>query len=86
MSRPCWNSSNRPRPADVQFDAIVFATSSGGTQSGLVLGAKLSGYTGRVLGISVDHRADQLVPLLVDLANATAQHIARRDHIQRAGF
>jgi len=56
------------------FDAIVFATSSGGTQSGLALGAKLSGYTGRILGISVDHQADQLVPRLVELANATAQH------------
>jgi L-cysteate sulfo-lyase len=57
------------------FDAIVFATSSGGTQSGMVLGAKLSSYAGRVLGISVDHHADQLTPLLVDLANATARHI-----------
>ncbi len=63
------------RASGLRFDAIVFATSSGGTQSGLVLGAKLSGYTDRVLGISVDQRADQLVPLLVDLANATSQHI-----------
>jgi D-cysteine desulfhydrase family pyridoxal phosphate-dependent enzyme len=59
----------------LQFDAIVFATSSGGTQSGLVLGANLSGYTDRILGISVDHRADHLVPQLVDLTNAMAQHI-----------
>jgi L-cysteate sulfo-lyase len=59
----------------LHFDAIVFATSSGGTQSGLVVGAKLSRYTDRVLGISVDHRAEHLTPLLVDLANATAQHI-----------
>jgi 1-aminocyclopropane-1-carboxylate deaminase/D-cysteine desulfhydrase-like pyridoxal-dependent ACC family enzyme len=59
----------------LHFDAIVFATSSGGTQSGLVLGAKLSGYVDRVLGISVDHTAAYLVPLLVDLADATAQHI-----------
>ncbi len=56
------------------FDAIVFATSSGGTQSGLVLGAKLSGYAGRIVGVSVDHHADQLIPVLVELANATAQH------------
>ncbi len=63
------------RAGDLQFDAIVFATSSGGTQSGLVLGAQLGGYTGRVLGISVDHHADHLVPLLVDLANSTAQHL-----------
>jgi L-cysteate sulfo-lyase len=63
------------KAADLHFDAIVFATSSGGTQSGLALGAKLSGYADRVLGISVDHTADYLVPLLVDLANATTQHI-----------
>ncbi len=63
------------RSLAVKFDAIVFATSSGGTQSGLVIGSKLGGYTGRILGISVDHRADQLVPVLVNLANATARHI-----------
>jgi L-cysteate sulfo-lyase len=67
--------NEQARVSDLHFDAIVFATSSGGTQSGLVLGAKLSGYTDRVLGISVDHTADYLVPLLVKLANATAQHI-----------
>ncbi len=63
------------KASGVGFDAILFATSSGGTQSGLALGAKLGSFSGRVLGISVDHRADHLVPLLVDLANATAQHI-----------
>ena len=63
------------RSSGLSFEAVVFATSSGGTHSGLVLGAKLSGYAGRVLGISVDHPADHLIPLLVDLASATAQHI-----------
>jgi L-cysteate sulfo-lyase len=59
----------------IKFDAIVFATSSGGTQAGLVVGARWVGYTGRVLGISVDHPAGQLVPVLIDLAQATADHI-----------
>jgi D-cysteine desulfhydrase family pyridoxal phosphate-dependent enzyme len=63
------------RLGDLHFDAIVFATSSGGTQSGMVLGAKLSGYAARILGISVDHTAAALVPLLIELANATAQHL-----------
>ena len=63
------------RSSGLSFEAVVFATSSGGTHSGLVLGAKLSGYAGRVLVISVDHPADHLIPLLVDLASATAQHI-----------
>jgi D-cysteine desulfhydrase family pyridoxal phosphate-dependent enzyme len=63
------------RASDLRFDAIVFPTSSGGTQSGMALGAKLSGYTDRILGISVDHTAAYLVPRLVELASATAQHI-----------
>ena len=63
------------KSSGLQFEAIVFATSSGGTQSGLVVGARLSGFTGRILGISVDHRAAGYVPRLVDLARATADQI-----------
>lgn len=63
------------RSIGVTFEAIVFATSSGGTQSGLVVGARLAGYTGRIVGISVDHSADRLVATLIDLAQATAEHI-----------
>ncbi len=66
---------DQAQASDMHFDAIVFATSSGGTQSGLTVGAKLSGYPDRIVGISVDHPADYLVPLLVQLANTTAQHI-----------
>ncbi len=61
------------RPVD--FDHVVFATSSGGTQAGLVVGARALGYTGRVLGISVDPPADRLRPLVADLATATAAHL-----------
>lgn len=56
-------------------DRIVFATSSGGTQAGLVLGAKKYGFQGRVTGISVDKRAEDLRPLVIELANATAASI-----------
>ncbi|GAB4534471.1 MAG: D-cysteine desulfhydrase [Anaerolineales bacterium] len=38
----------------VQADWIVAASSSGGTQAGLVAGAYLFGFAGRVLGISID--------------------------------
>jgi len=53
-------------------DTIVFATSSGGTQAGLVLGKELFGYKGRILGISVDEPAQQLKNHVADLANQTA--------------
>lgn len=57
---------------DVHPDTIVFATSSGGTQAGLVLGKELFGYKGRILGISVDEPAQQLKNHVADLANQTA--------------
>jgi len=65
-------------------DRIVFATSSGGTQAGLVLGAKQFGYRGRITGISVDKPADQLRALVVDLANATADYIGWDVRVQPA--
>src|SRR3569832_1341601 len=42
-----------------QFDAIVFATSSGGTQAGLEVGKRLFNYRNlRLLGVSADDTAD----------------------------
>lgn len=55
-----------------KIDRIVIATSSGGTQAGLVLGAKLLGFVGKITGISVDRSAAFLRPLLADLANQAA--------------
>src|SRR5690606_34643559 len=48
---------------------------SGGTQAGLVLGAKVYDFRGQILGISVDHPADQLKTLSSALATATATHL-----------
>lgn len=57
------------------IDFIVFASSSGGTQAGLVLGAEVTGYRGKILGISVDHPADDLKMQVAALATATATHL-----------
>jgi len=43
----------------VKVDTIVFATSSGGTQAGMVVGARISGFKGKILGISIDQRSSQ---------------------------
>ena len=44
-----------------QFDAIVFATSSGGTQAGLEVGKRLFNYPDlRVLGVSADDPAETI--------------------------
>ncbi len=61
--------------AGLRFDHIVFATSSGGTQAGLVLAARMCGYEGRILGISVDLPAEPLQRRIAELASATADHL-----------
>ena len=63
-----------------QPDWIVFASSSGGTQAGLVAGARLFGYRGQVLGISVDEKARDLEARACDLAGETASLISPQEH------
>ena len=60
---------------DLSFEHVVFASSSGGTQSGLAVGARALGYEGRILGMSVDQSAGVLRSMLADLATATAGHL-----------
>jgi len=43
----------------LNFNKIVFATSSGGTHSGLILGKKLSNWEGEIIGISIDQIPDE---------------------------
>lgn len=57
----------------VDPDWIVFASSSGGTQAGLVVGASKYGYRGQVLGISVDKEAPDLQDRVAMLAGEIAR-------------
>jgi D-cysteine desulfhydrase family pyridoxal phosphate-dependent enzyme len=59
-------------------DWIVFPSSSGGTHAGLALGARLFGYPGRVLGISVDEKADVLQQRVARLATQTADLLGEK--------
>jgi L-cysteate sulfo-lyase len=56
------------------FDTHVFATSSGGTQAGMILGAVLADLTltSRILGISVDLPAAAVAARVTTLANGAA--------------
>ena len=56
----------------VQTDWVVFASSSAGTQAGLVLGARRAGWQGRLLGISVDEPQAHLQQMVAELASQTA--------------
>jgi D-cysteine desulfhydrase family pyridoxal phosphate-dependent enzyme len=63
--------------ADGAFDHIVVASSSGGTQAGLALGARLLAAPGRVLGISVDEPVHGLRSTVARLANDAAELLGR---------
>jgi D-cysteine desulfhydrase family pyridoxal phosphate-dependent enzyme len=56
-------------------DRILFASSSGGTQAGLCLGAQLYGFKGRITGISVDLKAHPLQSKISEIINSTAAGI-----------
>jgi D-cysteine desulfhydrase len=57
---------------------VVFASSSGGTQAGIVVGAKVTGFDGKLHGVSVDKGDRDGTPYeheLADIANETAKYI-----------
>ncbi len=62
----------------LDFDHLIFASSSGGTQAGLMVGKRLLNKTYRVTGIAIDKVGDaekSLGELILELANATAQFL-----------
>jgi D-cysteine desulfhydrase family pyridoxal phosphate-dependent enzyme len=65
---------------NLQADWIVFATSSGGTHAGLLLGQLLFGYKGKVLGISVDESEEWLKEHVSELASSTSEKLGKRNH------
>ena len=66
---------NQAQNHDLAFDHIVLASSSGGTQAGLEVGARALGYQGRILGISVEPKAAVLRETLAGLASKVADHL-----------
>lgn len=60
-------------PPDELPGWIVVASSSGGTQAGMVAGARLFGYSGKILGISIDEIAQALAARVAKLASETTE-------------
>ncbi|MFT3893353.1 MAG: D-cysteine desulfhydrase family protein [Anaerolineales bacterium] len=60
------------------LDYIVFGTSSGGTHAGLVLGQRVFGFKGKVLGISIDESEEWLKEHVSKLASDASAKIAER--------
>ncbi|MGA7193569.1 MAG: D-cysteine desulfhydrase family protein [Anaerolineales bacterium] len=63
---------------NVQADWIVFGTSSGGTHAGLVLGQRVFGYKGKVLGISIDESEEWLKTHISALASDASERLGKR--------
>ena len=57
---------------DVPVDWIVFASSSGGTQAGLVCQARIMDFPGRILGISIDEPREKLQIQVAKLASSVS--------------
>jgi len=82
---------------NVHADWIVFGTSSGGTHAGLVLGQRIFGYKGKVLGISIDESEEWLKTHVAALASDASERLGKRidfalddvlatDHYCKAGY
>lgn len=59
----------------VSFDALVLASSSAGTQAGLIVGKSIANWPGQILGISVAKDRDRQRQDVFDLAKATADRL-----------
>ncbi len=55
------------------FNWLVIPSSSGGTQAGLIVGQRMFGYQGQVMGISIDNSASDLKEKISALARETAR-------------
>lgn len=62
----------------VHADWIIFGTSSGGTHAGLVLGQRVFGYKGKILGISIDEPEAWLKAHVSSLASDASEKIGER--------
>ena len=62
----------------LQADWIVFATSSGGTHAGLLLGQRVFGYKGKLLGISIDESEEWLKKHVSELASLASEKLGER--------
>jgi len=63
---------------NVHTDWIVFATSSGGTHAGLLLGQRVFGFKGNVLGISIDESEAWLKTHVSTLASEASEKLGNR--------
>jgi 1-aminocyclopropane-1-carboxylate deaminase/D-cysteine desulfhydrase-like pyridoxal-dependent ACC family enzyme len=67
---------------DVQADWMIVASSSGGTQAGLALGARRANWKGHVLGISIDAEEKDLQIMVSGMASDASERFGKRIDIK----
>ena len=74
------------RPLGIAVSTIVHASSSGGTQAGLVVGCLAEELPTRVVGISADEKKEDLTRMVADIVGALAEQTQlpapRKDQIE----
>ncbi len=78
--KPCEGS----QPSQGCPDYIIFGTSSGGTHAGLVLGQRVFGFKGKVLGISIDESEEWLKSHVSKLASDASERLGERIEFESA--
>jgi D-cysteine desulfhydrase family pyridoxal phosphate-dependent enzyme len=66
------------RASGQRVDHMVFGSSSGGTQAGMMLGARIAGFPGRVTGLSIDKNDPEHFEYEIEvaqIANEAAQYV-----------
>jgi D-cysteine desulfhydrase len=63
---------------NTKVDWIIFGTSSGGTHAGFILGQRVFGFKGKVLGISIDEPEAQLKAHVSELASQASEKLGDR--------
>lgn len=77
------------RARQQRVDHIVFGSSSGGTQAGMVLGAKIAGFSGKLHGVGIDKDDRDRGPYedeLAQIANECAEYIGSGVRLTKSDF
>jgi len=75
------------RASGQHLDHLLFGTSSGGTQAGIELGARLTGFTGKLHGLSIDKNDPEHLEYeneVAQIANACAEYIGSDVRLTKA--
>lgn len=63
---------------DIAIDQVVFATSSGGTHAGLLAGARLLNWPGKIVGVSMSENREEIARTVRQIGDCTLELIAAK--------